>query len=288
MNGFLATVAGTLAGLALLLVILGLIPTPARPRGDESLSHTWARLTRRPPGQAGRRRDLIWATSAVAGLIIAALTGWVALALLVPALVMVAPKLLGQAPVTDIPLLESLDKWVRNVATLLPEGRDVVQSIRASRSVAPPLIAEEVARLVQRINTGMAPAAALQRFADELDSAEADSVVASLMLATTRPIGATANLNAIAANLQDRLRVLRDIEAERAKPRNTSRNVTLISLLMIGALAILAPTFLAPLSHPIGQVIVLVAVVVYCGALWTMFSITVPRKRARILVRRTR
>lgn len=288
MNAAVAMAAATLAVLGLLLVVLGLIPVPARRTGtrSESLPQLWARVTRRPAGAAGRRRDLIWAAAAVTGVVAAAVTGWIALVVLIPALVVVAPKLLGQAPVTDIPLMEAMDKWVRNIATLLPEGRDVIGAIRASRSVAPPLISDEVGRLVQRINTGMPAAAALQRFADELDNAESDAVVASLVLATTHPVGATRNLTAIAENLQDRLKVLRDIEGERAKPRNTSRNITIISLVMIAMLAVAAPTFLAPLSHPIGQLVVLVAVVVYCASLWTMYQITVPRKRARILIRK--
>lgn len=277
---------GLLTGAGVLLVVGGLLRVPLHPRGaTSSVGEWWARVSGRPTGAAGRRRDLIWLAAVVVGIVMAAVTGWVVLIVLVPALVVVAPKLLGQAPVTDIPLMLALDQWITKIAAVLPEGRSVVQAIRGSQKYAPVLLTEPVQRLIHRLNSHMDPAEALQKFADELDNSEADAVVASLQLAVTRPQGAAANLNAIAANLQDRMRVLRDIEAERARPRRTSRNVTIISLVMIGVLAVASPTFLSPLAQPLGQLIVLVAVVIYVGALVAMYRITLPRARARILVR---
>ncbi|SKF61715.1 Flp pilus assembly protein TadB [Mycobacteroides abscessus subsp. abscessus] len=285
MMSMMGLLAGLMFGLAVLLVVLGMVPTTIRPhRQTSTAAQRWARLTGRPAGPAGRRRDLIWAAAVVTGIVLAGITGWVALAVLVPALVIVAPKLLGQAPVTDIPLLLALEQWITKIAAVLPEGRSVVQAIRSSQKYAPPFVAEPVQRLIHRMTSHMDPVDALQRFADELDSSEADAVVASLRLAVTRPQGAAANLNAIAANLQDRMRVLRDIEAERARPRRTSRNVTLISLVMMGLLAIASPAFLAPLAQPLGQLIVLAASLIYVGALMAMYRITLPRARARILV----
>lgn len=286
MISMMGLLIGVLAGTAVLLVVLGALRVPVQPKGGtSSLGEWWARISGRPAGPAGRRRDLIWAAALVVGIVLAGVTGWVVLIVLIPALVIVAPKLLGQAPVTDIPLLLALDQWITKIAAVLPEGRSIVQAIRGSQKYAPPLLAEPVQRLIHRMNSHMDPAEALQKFADELDNSEADAVVASLQLAVTRPQGAAANLNAIAANLQDRMRVLRDIEADRARPRRTSRNVTIISLVMIGVLTVASPTFLAPLAQPLGQLIVLVAVIIYVGALVAMYRITLPRQRARILVR---
>src|SRR6478752_608446 len=231
-----------LGGMALaggvVLLVLGLRKVPVRPRRPRpSLALLWARYTHRPAGKAGRRRDLQLAGSIAVGFVIFALTGWLIAIPLIPAAVFLLPILLGRAPRSDVALLEALDRWVRHLATTLPLGRDVVYAIRASRATAPPLIADEVAELVDRLNRRWAPDVALQRFADRLDSPDADAVIASLMLATTRTEGITDNLLEIADSLEERLRALRAIENERDRRRQTARLVTIISVIMIGATA---------------------------------------------------
>lgn len=84
------------------------------------------------------------------------------------------------------------------MSTTLPLGRDVAYAIKASRATAPPLIADEIRELADRLTWGWDSREALQRFADRLDSPDADAVIASLILALRRTDGITANLLAIA------------------------------------------------------------------------------------------
>ena len=79
--------------------------------------------------------------------------------------------------------MEALDRWVRSLAATLATGKSVTDAIRVSRRTAPPLIADEIGTLVVRLNNRWETDDALRRFADELDSADADGVVAALMLA---------------------------------------------------------------------------------------------------------
>lgn len=255
---------------------------PGKPQ--RTLSQQWAHVTRRPPGREGRARDARWALAVVAGFVAYLITHWIGLILVVPALVLMAPLLLGAAPQTDLPLLEALDRWVRSIAVILPQGRDVVQALRSSRTKAPQLLADEVNLLVRRMDAGMVPESALQMMADSLDNAESDTVIASLKLAVRRTSGAAGNLTAIADNLQERMKVLREVEAERAKPRQEARNVTIVSALILAAIALFSRSYLASLATPIGQILFVACMGVYlAGCVW-MYRMTRPRHRSRILI----
>lgn len=281
MNTPALTSALIMAGLGLILAIDGLVPAPPRPGAPLSPAQRWARLTHRPTGAAGRRRDLRWGLAVLVGIVLFVLTDWVAALAL-------GPTLLGAAPPTDIPLMEALDRWVRQVAAVLPQGRDIITAVRISRPRAPKLIAGSVDQLVSRLDGRMEPREAFQRMADELDSSEADAVLASLALAATHPRGTSVTLKAIAGTIQQRLKVLRQVEAERSKPRNAVRQITLVTIAMFGVLLVVGRSFLAPLATPPGQVLVTAAVVMYVTALVQMYRMARPRRRTRIMVRRTR
>ncbi|WP_394276244.1 type II secretion system F family protein [Luteococcus sp.] len=267
------------------MIVAGLRPGEVKPgKPQRTIGQKWAHLTRRPAGREGRRRDIRWSLALVAGLVVYLISHWIVALVAVPALVIFGPTLLGASPQTDLPLLEALDRWVRSIAMILPQGRDVVQAIRSSRDKAPDLLGDEVNLMVRRMDSGMLPEEALQMMADSLDNAESDTVLAALKLAVRRTTGATGTLNSIADNLQDRIAVLRDVEAERNKPRQEARNVTLLSAVMILGIALMPNSYFASLSTPLGQILVLACAGTYWfGSSW-MYRMTKPRQRARILI----
>lgn len=281
-----APLVGILAVCGVAAIVVGTRPAPegstTRAQPPMSLSQRWARLTRRPPGAAGRRQDMLLALGLAAGIVGFLMTRWVALIVLVPAGMLILPKLLGQAAPTDLPLLTALDRWVRTVAATMSGGTDVVDTIRRNQASSPPLIAEEVAALVDRFNAGWPTAAAFHRFADDLDSPEADAVIASLAMAANHSTGVTDNLAAIAESIQDRIKSLRAVETERARPRQTARMVTIITLVMIVGATVLGGGYFDALATPLGQLIVAVLAVGYVGSLLIMYRSTVPRRRERI------
>jgi len=287
----MTTLAALLGGMALaaaaVLLITGLRKVPVAPARKVRITpaQAWSRYTRRPAGRAGRQRDLRLLAGVVAGLAIFVFTGWLIVIPLVPAVLFLLPILFGRAPRSDIALLEALDRWVRTLATTLPGGRSVTQTLRASRALAPPLLADEVGELVDRLNWGWDPQEALQQFADRLDSPDADAVVASLKLAITHTEGITANLLGIADALQDRLRATRQIENERDRPRQTARIVTVISALMIASTALFGRGYFTPYNTPIGQLIVAVLAFAYVGSLILLYRMAMPRRRERIMIR---
>lgn len=281
-----ALIAGGAAAAAIVAVVAFARGTTGDgKRRKATLAQQWARLTRRPAGEAGRRRDYLVIAAAAAGVVCYFLTGWLVAIPAIPAAVLFLPRVIGQQANTDIELLEALDRWVRQIATILPSGStDVLGSIRISRATAPPMIAEEVATLVARIDAGVVAEDALYSFSDDLDSAEADPIIASLIIAASHTNGITANLNSIADTIQARLGALRSIETERAKPRNTARWVTGLSLAMVAGAAVFGRGYFQPYTTWYGQLVLIALTLAYIASLWWMHRITVPRRRARILI----
>jgi tight adherence protein B len=286
-SGIAAVAAGLLIVAGLLGIGYGLRRTAPRPRSrpTESIGALWARLTRRPQGSRGRRRDLILLSSVLGGFLVAASSGWLVAIVIMPMLALGLPYLLVVPKPRDVELLEALDRWVRSLAATLATGRSITDAIRVSRRTAPPLIGEEISTLVVRLNNRWDTDDALRRFADDLDSPDADGVIAALMLAVNRGAnGASITLQALADSLQSQLKSRRVIEIERAKPYVVVRQVTVISLITLVGVYLMSPTFFQPYRTPLGQLILAVLLILYLGSLILMRRKAQQHPRPRILL----
>ncbi len=187
----------------------------------------------------------------------------------------------------DVQLLEGLDRWVRGLAATLCTGRSVTDAIRLSRRTAPSVVVNEVGMLVSRLDNRWNTHEALQRFADDLDSADADPVVAALILAADRgAVGASTTLGELAESIQDQLRGRRLIETERNKPYVVVRQVTVITLITLVGVFVMSPSFFAAYRTPVGQVVLSVLIVCYLGSLVLLRRRAKQPPRDRILIRR--
>ena len=251
----------------------------------QSPGQLWARITRRPVGRAGRRRDLILLASMIMGSVVAMLTGWLILIVVVPALALGLPYLLILPKQRDIEHLEALDRWVRSLAATLATGKSITDAIRISRRTAPTLIADEINMLVARLNNRWETRDALMRFADAIDSPDADGVVAALILASSRGAnGASVTLQALADSIQAQLKGRRAVEVERSKPYVVVRQVTIISLSTLVLVFVASPTFFAPYRTPLGQALLSVLLISYVGSLLLMRRKAQQPARPRILI----
>ena len=285
MNAVAAAI-GLLAVGGVLAIIRGLQPIPPTGRQlPEPLAARWTRLTRRPVGRTGRRRDATLLAGVLVGLGVAVVSGWVIAIVAIPVLALGLPYLLTLPKPRDVELLEALDRWVRSLTATLTTGKSVTDAIRVSRRTAPSTIAEEVGLLVARLNNRWGTQDALLWFADDLDSPDADAVVAALILAANRGAnGASATLHALADSIQAQLKGRRAIERERSKPYVVVRQVTVISLTTLALVLVLNPQFFEPYRTPIGQLILSVLVCLYLGSLILMRRRAQQRPRQRILV----
>ena len=284
MATLLAGVCGVLLAGGLILFAAGLRRRPA----DSTPLSTglWKKVVDSSIGQAVRRRWWQLALALAAGFVAAAIVGWPLLAVLVPLVAYGLPMVLSAPSNRDLAVLEALDRWVRSLASLLPTGRSISDAIRVSVGQAPTLLAPHLRLLTARLDDRWTTAQALLSLADELDSPDADAVLAALSLAAGRGgTGATATLAALADNIQDRLRALREIETERAKPRIVVRQVTLITLVVLGLALTFGRSFFAPYGSPLGQLLLAALVLAYLGALLFLRRLTLPRPRQRILRR---
>jgi Flp pilus assembly protein TadB len=289
MQPVLAAWAGMLIVGGVIMVVIGLRRRPdvRRPprREAESLGRLWARITRRPPGEAGRRRDLILLAAVIAGFVLAAATGWLIMIVVAPGVAWVLPLILVPPRDRDVILLEALDRWVRNLSAALPTGKSVPDAIRLSGRTAPDAIAEPLGGLITRLNNRWDSRDALMRFADDLDSPDADTVIAALILAADRGAnGAALPLSELADSIQSQLKGRREIATERAKPYIVVRQVTVITAVTLGAAFLFARAFFEPYGTGLGQVILAVLIALYLGSLLLMRRRATPPKRQRILI----
>lgn len=223
--------------------------------------------------------------SMIIGCVIAMLTGWLILIVVLPLLALGLPYLLILPKPRDIQLLEALDRWVRSLAATLATGKSITDAIRISRRTAPPLLADEINLLVTRLNNRWETRDALMRFADAIDSPDADGVVAALILASSRGAnGASVTLQALADSIQAQLKGRRVIEVERSKPYVVVRQVTVISLSTLVLVFLLSPDFFAPYRTPIGQTLLSALLIIYLASLLLMRRKAHQPDRPRILV----
>ncbi len=283
----LAALSGLLLVGGVVLLINGLRQRPWQPptRSQESPGQVWARLSRRPAGAAGRRRDLLLVGSVAVGFLLAAVLHWVILVVLVPVFVLVLPAILATPKARDVQQLEALDRWVRTLSAALPTGKSIPDAIRLSRRTAPEELEAELSILVARLNNRWETRDALMRFADALDNPDADGVVAALILASNRGSnGAAITLTALADSLQAQLKGRREVETERAKPYTVVRQVTLVTGVTLAIALIFGGGFFAPYKSPVGQLLLAALLAAYLGSLLVMRRRARPRPRERILV----
>jgi len=221
----------------------------------------------------------------IIGCLLAMLTGWLILIVVLPLLALGLPYLLILPKPRDIQLLEALDRWVRSLAVTLGTGKSITDAIRISRRTAPSLLADEINMLVTRLNNRWETRDALMRFADAIDSPEVDGVIAALILASSRGAnGASVTLQALADSIQAQLKGRRVIEVERSKPYVVVRQVTVISLSTLVLVFLLSPNFFAPYRTPLGQTLLSALLIIYLASLLLMRRKAHQPDRPRILV----
>jgi Flp pilus assembly protein TadB len=286
-------VAAAACGAALvggpLLAVAGIraAPASARPSRRRRVPRVLAAaLGEHLPGRQRTRRRLAIAAAGSTGIALWLLTGWALAVLLLPLLVIGVPALL-RAPraATDVQRLTALEQWSRGMSGVLTVGSGIEHAIVASLGSAPAAIAPFVGTLVARLNARWPTEAALRAFADDLDDATGDLVAATLILGSQRRgPGLAAVLDDLAATVAEEVRIRRGIEADRAKPRTTARWVTILTLGVLGLLA-LNGSYIEPYKKPLGQVTLLVFLGLYVACLIWLRAMTRGAATPRFLPR---
>lgn len=217
MTATLAALAGAAIIGGIAFAVAGIVPTEPRARRRFSLSRRTAINS-----WTGWR----WPVALGAGMLAWLLTGWPVAAGIVAVTVIGLPVLLSIARVAaaSIDRIEAVEEWTRRLSDVLTVGVGLEQAISATVRTCPAAIRPEVETLAARLAARWPTEVALRAFADDLDDAGADLVVATLLLAARRRGPGLAKVLAAAADsVAEEVAVRRRVEAERAKPRTTAR-----------------------------------------------------------------
>ena len=271
MNPLVPAIVGVLTVGGVMGLVAGLRRVPIATGAPARLG-VLSRLVRVP------RRILISGVLGVAGgVLVALLSGWVIAIVVFPLAAVGLPMLLGASDEAHtIERLEGLAEWTRNLSGVITVGVGLEGALVATLRTAPDVIRPEVATLVSRIRSRWNTQEALRAFADDFHDSTGDLVAATLILAAQkRADGLSQILSGLAESVSAEVAARRHLEADRAKPRQTARIVTLITLV---CLLVMATTghYLDPYRSPVGQVVLSVLLALYVGGLVIM------RRMARV------
>ena len=286
----LVAAGAALCAIGVLLTVRGLLAgAPGGSPGQRKRPSTglstglWTRCVSWWTGSSRARRTQLLAAAA-GGLAGFALTRQPLVLLGVPALVLMLPPLLSAPPNRDVAVLEALDRWVRLLIGSVSTGKSTADAIRATRTQLPEALRGPVGAVISRLDARWTLDAALGAMADELASPDADAVIAALIVATRRGgTGSAAALRALGEHTRRRLAALREIEAERAKPRVVVRQVTAVTAVVLAAVAVANPGYLAPYATVAGQLVGALLLAAYLGSLLVLRAVARPRRRERVL-----
>jgi Flp pilus assembly protein TadB len=214
-------------------------------------------------------------------------TGILLTPILVVALVFLLPWLFGatRSHTERIERMEALAEWTQRLADVLLLGVGLEQAIITSRRTAPVALEREIDDLVGRLQARWHPADALRAFADQLDDATADKVLAALVLrAADRGPGLAGALADLADSVREEVRQRRAIEADRAKHRATVRwLVTLIiAVVVVGSFD---RSYVAPYNSLLGLVVLTVVGLAFVGVVAWMRGLASHTPTPRFLER---
>lgn len=272
----LAIAAGGMLLLSGLIALVGALigvapPAPPRPKDEGS---RW-RLERR------------WLLAGAAGLLGFLVTGWLAVGLGAAAAVLLVPAIFtaGAASNTQIMRLEGLSSWTRRMSDLLASGAasNLQEALARSAESSPDVLRPHLSALLSRMGPqGVEPA--LRAFAKEFDDPIADHVAMALIVrARHGGAGLVQVLHQVAADVDDRVRMVRGMKAERGKTIQNIRWLVVFMLILWTAAFLFARDFLAPYSDRGGQVALLVIVTVFGAALAWLKILVAPTRGTRFL-----
>ncbi|QCX28296.1 type II secretion system F family protein [Nocardioides jishulii] len=250
---------GAVVGVGLLLLVQSMSPAPVQRSvkgGGPSLTERLAALGRRLPLGIG------------AGVLILVLTRWVVAAVAVAALVVFWNKLFGSSRTERAGLarLEGLATWTESLRDTVAGAIGLEQAIPATAHAAADSIRPQLLALSDRLRVRVPLPEALQRFADDMDDAGADLIIAALILnSRLRGPGLRQVLTSLAHAAREELEMRQRVNAGRRATQRSVQIVVGVTVAFVLGLRLLNPSYVEPYGTPFGQVM-LVVILFFFGA----------------------
>jgi tight adherence protein B len=270
----LGAVLGAALGLGIVLTVAG-------------WSGMFARDRRIPPRrQPHVDRLALRIGLAVAGAVLAAWwTTWIVAAVAVGVLGWLAPSFVGlrASRRRQLARSESIAIWAEMLRDLLVSNAGLHEAIGKSARVAPPAIRDEVRALYVRAQRGDL-SVALDRFADEMDDAIADTVVTALQIAEQRAVSDLGGmLAAVATSTRENVAMQLRINASRARTYRTAQLIAGIVACFVGLMVLTNRSYLTPFGTITGQLVLAGVCAIAAGAVWSLIVLSRPARSDRLL-----
>lgn len=232
--------------LALVRLARGLDPLPAGIAPSQLLGR-WRTNGAGHPG--GRDRAL--AAGLAAAVVVLLVSRNLVFAVVAGAGVVLWPMLAGggRAERAALDKLEGLALWTESLRDLAQRGAGLESVIPKTVPTAPPVLGEPLRLLARRLSVKVPLPEALSLFADEVDDASADMVVAALALAARQRRGRLSDvLTALSRALRDELEQRTKVMRERNVIRREAAQVAALTAVLVLAANLFAPPALTTRS----------------------------------------
>lgn len=274
MTSLVGFLLGSVVGLGVLLVVVGLVGVEDRPARRRAAMPDLNRMLVRGGVAAG------------AGLLASIATGWVAAFPATAAAMLVAPEMIGAKARRDAVIVktEAVASWTEMLRDTMAASAGLQAAIAASAKVAPIPIRTEVRALASNIQRDDLPTA-LRSFAVAVDDPAADIVVLALIVAATkqaRHVGEVLDRGAAAARASASMRT--SIQAGRARTFVSARVIVFVTIGMAVLIALFSRSYLEPFDTSAGQLVLVVVAGLFAFGLWSLSRLARLDAGPRILI----
>ena len=178
---------------------------------------------------------------------------------------------------------EALAAWAEMLRGSIAAHAGLSQALTSTAAVAPAAIRVEVRRLAIR-SQQMSLSEALRLFAAEMADPVADLIVAALTISDRHQARNLPRLlGEIARSTRELASMRQRVETGRARTYASARSMVAITMLMVVVLVLFSPDFMAPYDDGWGQVVMLIAGVLFVGAVWALIQMSRPVPQPRVL-----
>jgi Flp pilus assembly protein TadB len=248
------------------------------------------------PDQEGRRTaaDVIkflstrTAVAMVVGAVVLATTRWPTAAIASGVLIFFWNQLFGglAAERAALARVEALAGWTESLRDTIAGAVGLEQAIPATARAASPAIRENLHTLVDRLRARMPLPQALEYFADDMDDASADLVIAALILnARLRGPGLREVLGALAQSSREEVDMRQRVMAQRSSTRRSVQIVVGVSVAVVLGLAVFNKSFVQPYSTVTGQLVLLGVIGLFAAGFYWLRRLSSVETPARFLQR---
>jgi Flp pilus assembly protein TadB len=272
----LIVLMGAVIGGGLVLLVAALTPREvSRVAGPGSdVVATLRRLGTRVPVAVG------------VALLVLLLTGWLVAAIATGALIMFWDALFGGAGAerASIAKIEALAAWTESLRDTVAGAVGLEQAIPATAYAASPAIAGDLMTMADRLRVRVPLPVALQRFAEEMDDASADLIIAALILnSRLRGPGLREVLSSLSESARAELDMRQRVNAGRRSTRRSVQIVITVTVVFIAGLALFNPGYVEPYGTPVGQVVMLVVIGFFAAGIFWLRRLSKFETPARFL-----